>query len=201
MCMCPIYITVRDFSAWSCVRCRATHHIGSLNYTVSITTTPTLNVVTGVHGCATHRFKHTSNLNPCMDHEHASSWRCQGCSKEYITELSLSSACMQIQDTPGYGDDLNLELNIGRVKQYIIDQNQAWLRLENSAGRGELNAKVDPRVDICLFCLPPHRVRNIDMLFMWEISQVCAGSSTLLCTGATVCVVLWCSCLALLYRI
>lgn len=82
---------------------------------------------------------------------------------------------MQIQDTPGYGDDLNLELNIGRVKQYIIDQNQAWMRLENSAGRGELNAKVDPRVDICLFCLPPHRVRNIDMLFMWEISQVRVG--------------------------
>lgn len=78
----------------------------------------------------------------------------------------------QIQDTPGYGDDLNLELNIGRVKQYIIDQNQAWLRLENSASRGELNSKVDPRVDICLFCLPPHRVRNIDMLFMWEISQL-----------------------------
>jgi septin family protein len=81
-------------------------------------------------------------------------------------------ACIQIQDTPGYGDDLNLELNIGRVKQHIIDQNKAWLKLENSAARGELRASVDPRVDICLFCLPPHRVRNIDMLFMWEISQV-----------------------------
>eukprot|EP00892_Ulva_mutabilis_P009731 jgi/Ulvmu1/712/UM010_0084.1 len=78
----------------------------------------------------------------------------------------------QIQDTPGYGDDLNLQANIDRVKSYIRNQNEAWLRLENSAQRGELADKVDPRVDICLFCLPPHRVRNIDMLFMWEISQL-----------------------------
>lgn len=79
---------------------------------------------------------------------------------------------MQIQDTPGYGDDLNLQANIDRVRRYITNQNEAWLRLENSASRGELAEKIDPRVDICLFCLPPHRVRNIDMLFMWEISQV-----------------------------
>ena len=78
---------------------------------------------------------------------------------------------MQIQDTPGYGDDLNLQANIDRVKTYITNQNETWLRLENSASRGELADKTDPRVDICVFCLPPHRVRNIDMLFMWEISQ------------------------------
>jgi septin 7 len=79
---------------------------------------------------------------------------------------------VQIQDTPGYGDDLNLQGNIERVKSYINSQNQKWLELEASAGRGELANAVDTRVDICIFCLPPHRVRNIDMLFMWEISRV-----------------------------
>lgn len=107
---------------------------------------------------------------------------------------------VQIQDTPGYGDDLNLELNIGRVKQYIIDQNQAWLRLENSASRGELNSKVDPRVDICLFCLPPHRVRNIDMLFMWEISQVHPSlAAHMQPIASTMNIVLGMSCLCMLH--
>ena len=79
---------------------------------------------------------------------------------------------MQIQDTPGYGDDLNLTENVERVKRYVTSQNKEWLAVESGARRGELATRVDPRVDVCIFCLPPHRVRNIDMLFMYEVSQV-----------------------------
>ena len=30
----------------------------------------------------------------------------------------------------------------------------------------------DPRIDLCIFCLPPHRLRNIDVIYMHTISQV-----------------------------
>ena len=80
----------------------------------------------------------------------------------------------QVQDTPGYGDDLDLHTNISRVLRYIKAQNARWHRLERAPQRGDaLKDAADPRVDLCLFCLPPHRLRNIDVQFMHEVSKVC----------------------------
>ena len=84
----------------------------------------------------------------------------------------LAAARMQIQDTPGYGDDLNLNTNIDRIKKHVQEQNSKWHEFESHAKRGELEKAVDPRVDLCIFCLAPHRVRNIDLLFMHEVSKV-----------------------------
>lgn len=78
---------------------------------------------------------------------------------------------MQIQDTPGYGDELDLHNNIRRIKRLIADQNDLWHQRETATDRGELSKLIDPRIDVCLFCLPPHRVRNIDIQFMHEVSQ------------------------------
>lgn len=48
--------------------------------------------------------------------------------------------------------------------EHIERQNQAWLELENSAERAaDLNEVEDPRVDVCLYCIPPHRLRPIDL--------------------------------------
>ena len=79
---------------------------------------------------------------------------------------------LQIQDTPGYGDDLDINTNIHRIKRYITEQNKQWHKLEHGPQRGKLEDQQDPRVDLCLFCLPPHRLRNIDLLFMYEVSKV-----------------------------
>jgi septin family protein len=89
---------------------------------------------------------------------------------------------LQIQDTPGYGDELNLNVNIARVKALINEQNELWMKCETQPTRGEMTKRVDPRIDICLFCLPPHRVRNIDMEFMHQISQVRTPQKTNNCS-------------------
>lgn len=48
--------------------------------------------------------------------------------------------------------------SISRVCKYIEDQNQKWLQLEQSKNRkDDLSEVEDPRVDLCIFCLPPHR--------------------------------------------
>jgi septin family protein len=30
----------------------------------------------------------------------------------------------------------------------------------------------DPRIDLCIFCLPPHRLRNVDVRYMHELGKV-----------------------------
>jgi hypothetical protein len=35
-----------------------------------------------------------------------------------------------VQDTPGYGDDLNIMNNISLMMEYIEKQNQEWLQME-----------------------------------------------------------------------
>lgn len=78
----------------------------------------------------------------------------------------------RIQDTPGYGDDLNIMNHINMIKSYIDGQNMAWLSLESARDRGvDLSEVEDPRVDVCLFCLPPHRLRTIDLRYMAELGK------------------------------
>jgi septin family protein len=58
------------------------------------------------------------------------------------------------------------------VSRYIHGQNRKWLALESARERTvDLSEAEDPRVDACLFCLPPHRLRAIDLrcvLFAFE---------------------------------
>jgi septin 7 len=68
------------------------------------------------------------------------------------------------QDTPGYGDDLDILKHVKMVAGYIDAMNRRWLALESAHERTmDLSEADDPRVDACLFCLPPHRVRNVDL--------------------------------------
>lgn len=62
------------------------------------------------------------------------------------------------QDTPGYGDTLDLNQSIKTVLSFIEEQNVKWLQLEQSRDRKEDLAEMeDPRIDLCLFCIGPHR--------------------------------------------
>eukprot|EP00955_Chlamydomonas_euryale_P002850 30173-Chlamydomonas_euryale.AAC.4 len=78
--------------------------------------------------------------------------------RHILFELTPSSACPCVQDTPGYGDTLDLSRAIGVVTSHIEQQNEKWLQLEQSRERKEDLADVeDPRIDLCLFCVGPHR--------------------------------------------
>ncbi|KAJ9528259.1 hypothetical protein QJQ45_014230 [Haematococcus lacustris] len=78
----------------------------------------------------------------------------------------------KIQDTPGYGDDLNVDRSISQLTAYIEEQNIKWLGLEQSRDRkDDLTEVEDPRVDICLFAIPPHRMRALDLKVMYELGR------------------------------
>lgn len=78
-----------------------------------------------------------------------------------------------IQDTPGYGDKLNINTNINIMIEYVLSQNEKWFKLETGRKRpSDMSMIEDPRIDVCLFCLPPHRLRYIDVKFMLELGKV-----------------------------
>uniref|UniRef100_A0A061SDN1 Septin 7 n=1 Tax=Tetraselmis sp. GSL018 TaxID=582737 RepID=A0A061SDN1_9CHLO len=79
----------------------------------------------------------------------------------------------RVQDTPGYGDDLNIMTNIQKMKAFVDSCNKKWLEIEQDMKRGvDMTLVEDPRIDLCIFCLPPHRLRNIDIRYMHELGQV-----------------------------
>lgn len=79
----------------------------------------------------------------------------------------------RVQDTPGYGDDLNIMNNIQKMKAFVNRCNEKWLRMEQDIRRGvDMSLMDDPRIDLCLFCISPHRVRNIDLYYMYELGKV-----------------------------
>jgi len=78
-----------------------------------------------------------------------------------------------VQDTPGYGDRVNIRHNINAMVEFVLRQNQKWFELETSRRRpADMTLIEDPRIDVCLFCLPPHRLRYMDVRFMHELGKV-----------------------------
>jgi len=78
----------------------------------------------------------------------------------------------KIQDTPGYGDDLDVSRSINLLTTYIEEQNHKWLDMEQSSERkDDMSEMEDPRVDICIFTIPPHRLRAVDIKVMFELGQ------------------------------
>eukprot|EP00878_Enallax_costatus_P001286 GHUV01001431.1.p1 GENE.GHUV01001431.1~~GHUV01001431.1.p1 ORF type:complete len:488 (+),score=166.50 GHUV01001431.1:223-1686(+) len=78
----------------------------------------------------------------------------------------------RIQDTPGYGDDLDIMNHINMIIGYLNKCNEKWLQMESARDRNQDLAEVeDPRVDVCLFCVPPHRLRPIDIRYMYELGK------------------------------
>ncbi|WIA38640.1 hypothetical protein OEZ86_001950 [Tetradesmus obliquus] len=78
----------------------------------------------------------------------------------------------RVQDTPGYGDDQDISRHIGMIVQHINAQNTKWLDMESARDRCiDLIDVEDPRVDVCLYCLPPHRLRQNDVRYMAELSK------------------------------
>jgi septin 7 len=52
---------------------------------------------------------------------------------------------------------MDLDGSIRIVLDYIEEQNFKWLKMEQSQSRQDLREAEDPRIDLCLFCIGPHR--------------------------------------------
>lgn len=82
---------------------------------------------------------------------------------------------VRVQDTPGYGEDENIQVHIDMILDYITRQNRRWLAAESARDRQVDMAEVDdPRVDVCIYCLPPHRCARNWLLACCRLLAACA---------------------------
>jgi len=76
-----------------------------------------------------------------------------------------------IQDTPGYGDTLDPTTRMTEIIRFIQTQNQRHLQREVDMST---DVATDPRIDVCLYFIPPHRLKEIDVEFMRRLANVVA---------------------------
>ncbi|KAL3143563.1 hypothetical protein ABBQ38_002360 [Trebouxia sp. C0009 RCD-2024] len=83
-------------------------------------------------------------------------------------ERNLISYHYRVQDTPGYD---NMEVNLEPVLDYLKAQNYKALEHEQSAKRvAGMDKWEDPRVDVCVYFIAPHRLKQMDVEFMKKLS-------------------------------
>lgn len=76
----------------------------------------------------------------------------------------------RVQDTPGYGHLEDVTIGMKDILSWIEKQSKDRLQMERSLTRqADLEELEDTRVDLCLYCIGPHRLRPIDLKFMYEI--------------------------------
>lgn len=88
-------------------------------------------------------------------------------------EVHLVAYHYQVQDTPGYNDDAQLETGMQDILDYIEENNWRYMEMEQDPLRGGPMSRVhDPRVDACLYFVPPHRLKQVDVLFMTRLAEL-----------------------------
>lgn len=84
-------------------------------------------------------------------------------------EQNMIAFHYRVQDTPGYD---NMEVNMDPILDYINDANHACLRREQDARRqGPLAKLPDPRVDVCVYFVAPHRLKPVDCKFIARLAK------------------------------
>ena len=68
-----------------------------------------------------------------------------------------------VQDTPGYGDTFDCKKRLSDIIRFIEVGRKEYMALERTL---MTDTQPDPRVDVCLYFIPPHRLKQIDIEFM-----------------------------------
>ena len=74
-----------------------------------------------------------------------------------------------VQDTPGYGDSFDIRSRLDDIIHFIQRQQARYLNLEKMLST---DTEPDPRVDVCLYFVPPHRLKEVDIEFMKQLGEV-----------------------------
>lgn len=95
------------------------------------------------------RVHYSIQVRPASERQQAS--QCVGCLRHYLYGSDLRGLCAHgfcaAQDTPGYGDDTDIDKSIRMIVDYVRKKNEDYFRMEKDYTRTEsLSAREDPRV-------------------------------------------------------
>ncbi|KAG5180287.1 Septin-domain-containing protein [Tribonema minus] len=88
-------------------------------------------------------------------------------------QCTQSTVNFFLQDTPGYGDDVNVMNSINMVADHAKDQHILWnkhVKATTSIGLMP-DIQQDTRFDICLYFISPHRYRGIDVAYVAALAK------------------------------
>lgn len=74
-------------------------------------------------------------------------------------------------DTPGYGDNTNLETTFKKIAQHVVDRFNEHRGSEEQAQRSLELSQSDPLVHCVLYFIAPHRLKPVDIAFMKELHE------------------------------
>jgi hypothetical protein len=93
---------------------------------------------------------------------------------------------MYLQDMPGWGDDVNLRRYLRTVMTYLLSRRAKDYDLLGSGGCSPVARQADSdssssstqlkhSATACLYFLPPHRMKQVDLVIMSAVSQLVRG--------------------------
>ena len=88
---------------------------------------------------------------------------------EYLDRVSNTKLCVNVVDTPGYGDTINNSDRIDPIKEYVHDLLAKHYEAENSP-EGLVHGE-DRRIHVCLYFVSPQRMHELDKEFMRKLQQ------------------------------
>jgi len=87
------------------------------------------------------------------------------------TESPLEEIWLRIVDTPGYGDHMDINKDIGKIRDFIVDRFDELYDAQDADCRVEARHH-DSIVTCCLYFIAPHRLKDNDVAFMKEVSKL-----------------------------
>lgn len=80
---------------------------------------------------------------------------------------------LKLQDTPGYGDDVNIKVYLRRIIRHILRGfHQDYEELRGRRKLEDPGLMLQHSVTSCVFLVSPHRLTAMDLLIMCVISQL-----------------------------
>lgn len=88
--------------------------------------------------------------------------------------------CCALQDMPGWGEDLNLRRYLRNVISYVLSRREKDYHLLGGSGfsprvgatGASASMQLRHSITACLYFLPPHRVKQADLVMMSAVSQL-----------------------------
>jgi Cys-rich protein (TIGR01571 family) len=90
--------------------------------------------------------------------------------------MMMMMTCLTLRDSIiclpiiRYGDSFTPQERLLDIIEFIRSSHRKYMGLERDLA---VDTELDPRVDGCLYFVPPHRLKQIDLEFMRQLSRIC----------------------------
>lgn len=90
----------------------------------------------------------------------------------FQVDTDTSEVIFHLYDSPGYGDHIDNQFFFDLIRNDLIKRHKDWRKLDGQLLREEKRLQLDTRIHCILYFLSPHRIKDIDIEFINQLSDV-----------------------------